>query len=304
MIRRVFWVWTGLAVFIAALFRISTTGLGLELPPGQFADMRAPTIAGCFGSDFAGRNNEWSLSRCTFGVEGSIGKLLVVGDSTAASMSDGVIEAARRFNFSVIVFPSQGCSFMVRQPYTYEWCADYYRQAQNLIESLQPNGLVISNYLSRMDIEDRRVPLPSGALPESKNARLNSTIMSFEEGIIETQQSHSKMPILIIHEVPTIQINLKPSLLFNRSREASINKKSPSYLRQREYVDAVNFVVKGFGVISVLDPSIELCSKQSCSARSPKGIFYYMDSYHLNPIGARLLSPKVSEWISSLGDSG
>ena len=306
MLRRALVIWFLTLGSIPALFIVSSTRFGLHYDQEVFIDSRLPTISGCFGRNEVGSENTWSQDLCTFGSRGSPHSLLIVGDSTVASMTDGLVSAAADLDMEIVAYPSRGCTFTSRFPHSYKWCSDYFEKSIGLISKIRPNGIIVSNYLSRMDLPDRRIPLINGDLPQSRQQRLQSTIDSLTEALLSARHLMPETPILIIHEVPVVPFR-RPSLLFNKATLPVVDEKSRSYLRQREYISAVERAATTFSNMSVIDPKSVLCRRSLCSAKTSDGMWLYMDSYHLNPRGASLLVAQFREWILnhvSLSQSG
>ena len=156
MLRRALVVWLLTLGSIPALFVVSLTSLGLHYDQEVFVDSRLPTISGCFGRSEVGIENTWSQDLCTFGSPDSQRSLLIVGDSTVASMIDGLVSATADLDMEIVAYPSRGCTFTARFPHSYKWCSDYFEKSIDLISKIRPDGIIVSNYLSRMDIPDRR----------------------------------------------------------------------------------------------------------------------------------------------------
>lgn len=228
--------------------------------------------------------------------ESRLGPLLVLGDSTAASLSDGVILAGEDLGFSIVVFPSRGCPFAARQPYSYTWCGDFYEDSLKLATNLKPRAIIISNYLSRMDIDDRRIPFPNGDLPRKKDERLQSAVQSVHDALLRLHSAFPTTPTLYVHEIPTIPLVQQPTLL-RRVSEPSIRRSSPSFRRQISYITAVEAKSESYPNITFLNPSSLLCGSLSCSAVSTDGINLYMDSYHLNPQGSAVLAEPIKSFL-------
>lgn len=297
MLRRAAFLWVFAMLGILLTYRLAEQGLGLERQNSLATDTRATTQSGCFGRNSLGIDNEWSLQACTFrSAESRLGPLLVLGDSTAASLSDGVILAGEDLGFSIVVFPSRGCPFAVRQPYGYPWCDDFFDDSLKLATNLKPRAIIISNYLSRMDIEDRRIPFPDGDLPRTKDERLQTAVQSVHDALLRLHSAFPTTPILYVHEIPTIPLVQQPTLL-RRVSEPSIRRNSPSFRRQVSYITAVEAKSESYPNITFLNPSSLLCGSLSCSAVSTGGINLYMDSYHLNPQGSTVLAEPIKSFL-------
>lgn len=296
MLRRALVMWLLTLGSIPVLFVVSSTRFGLDYDQEAFVDSRLPTISGCFGRNEDGSENTWDEDSCTFGFRGSQHSLLIVGDSTVASMTDGLVLATADLDMEIVAYPSRGCTFTSRFPHSYKWCFDYFEKSIDLISKIKPNGIIVSNYLSRMDLSDRRIPLVNGELPQSRQQRLESTIDSLTEALLSARHLMPETPILIIHEIPTVPFR-RPSVLFNQATLPFVDVRSRSYLRQREYMSAVERVATAFSNVFVLDPKSALCRRSLCPAKTSDGMWLYMDSYHLNPRGASLLSSQFREWI-------
>lgn len=297
MLRRAVLLWVFALVGVLLTYRLAEQGLGLERQDSLATDTRATTQSGCSGRNGLGIDNEWSLQACTFrSKESRLGPLLVLGDSTAASLSDGVILAGEELGFSVVVFPSRGCPFATRQPYSYTWCGSFFDDSLELATDLKPRAIIISNYLSRMDIDDRRIPFPDGDLPRKKDERLQSAVQSVHDALLRLQNALPTTPILYVHEIPTIPFAQRPTLL-RRVSELSIRRDSLSFRRQSSYITAVESKSESYPNITFLNPSSLLCGIVSCSAVTTGGINLYMDSYHLNPEGSEVLAEPIKSFL-------
>lgn len=296
MLRRAVILWGITISVIPVLFALSASGLGIQYSQEEITDSRLPTVAGCFGRQNNGSDNSWDRERCTFGVQNSRNVLLIVGDSTVASMTDGIVAAAAGLDVAIVAFPSRGCSFTSRAPHSYEWCVDYFQESINLAMEISPVGVIISNYLSRMDLNDRRIPLADGKLPDSRQQRLDSTVQALNEAIWSLRRISQNLPILIVHEVPTIPFR-RPSILLDRSDSPSLNKESRAFLRQQDYILAVEELMKSYTNIAAINPETVFCNDSQCSSVTLSGAPLYMDSYHLNPRGSMLLTGQFKKWI-------
>lgn len=293
-------LWSTCLIVTVVLSLIAGTGLGLKMEDSTSFDNRAPTLSGCFGNNQDDENQPWSLAKCTYPTRGAHGTILVVGDSTAASLADGAIAAAHQLNRSVVVFPSRGCLFAARQPYSYEWCGSYSTEAQQLIDESRPEILVITAYLSRMDLEDRRVRLPDGSLPKSREDRLQAVMLAVREQIVLARERRPRMPIIVVGEIPTVNFSPYPTLLFDRSGTRAVTRQSAGFKRQQEYLRRLKQVTSSIEGVTFLDITETFCDDRNCSAVSPDGELLYMDSYHLNPDGSELLVPQLLLILDSL----
>lgn len=297
MLRRMALLWLSAFLGVLLIYQLAEQGLNLERQDSPSADMRAVTQSGCFGRSSLGIDNKWSLPKCTFGsTQNRLGTVLVLGDSTAASLSDGAISAGDDMGLSIVVFPSRGCPFAMRQPYTYTWCVNYLEDSLELATDLKPRAIIISNYLSRMDIEDRRIPFPDGDLPQSKDERLQSAVQSVQDALIRLHDMFPTTPILYVHEIPLIPLFQQPTLL-RRVPKLSIHRNSPSFQRQMIYIRSVEARSERFSRITFLNPSSLFCGRVSCSAVSTDGRVLYMDSYHLNPEGSAVLAGSIKFFL-------
>jgi len=297
--RRIFKLWGAVMAVTVLLSAIATTGLGLDLENSTSIDARAPTLSGCFGRNKDGKDQSWNLEKCTYKQFGNRDTILLVGDSTAASLADGMIAAARELNFSLVVLPSSGYLFATRQPYSYERCNSFATDAQNLIGKIRPKILVVTAFLSRMDLDDRRVRLPDGSLPKSLEERLRATMFAIEEQLVLVRESQPEIPVIVVGEIPTIQFAL-PSLIFDQSVNRTVSREELGFKRQQEYLKRLKQMVLSIPGARFLDVTESFCDRKRCSAISMSGEMLYMDSYHLNPSGSILLMPQL---LSSLDDS-
>jgi len=290
--RRILKLWGAVTMATVLLSVIATTGLGLDIEDSASIDLRAPTLSGCFGRNKDGEDQPWNLARCTYKQVGNQGTILLVGDSTAASLADGLISAARELNHSITVLPSRGCLFAARQPFSYEWCMSFTSDAQSLIDEIQPKILVVTAFLSRMDLEDRRVRLPDGSLPKSPEDRLRAVMLAIQEQLVVVRDRQRDIPIVFVGEIPTIQF-ARPSLIFDRSDNRTVNRADFGFKRQQEYLTRLKQMVSSIEHVGFLDLTESFCDSKQCSAISKSGEMLYMDSYHLNPNGSESIVPQL-----------
>lgn len=142
--------------------------------------------------------SDFDRNKCISGSLISGRKLLVVGDSHAASISEAVISAYLKVNpgGSVLVWSKSGCPFLTDD--NSNRICDINRDfIMNLIEVEKPSEIVISNAVTRyLGIENLN------DLPRGLQSKLEVVGSSYERTFSFLNQI--EVPVYIVHEVPKL----------------------------------------------------------------------------------------------------
>lgn len=196
-------------------------------------------------------------------------RLMLLGDSQAASLASGAINAAGLVGAEITVHSQGGCPFMsssVDNKRCPSW-DDRWRA----IRDYGPDVLIVSNDWSSQDaryIKDLAIAVQS-----------------------------EQLPTIFIHEAPSLggsRESLASKYFFHSTSVPS----DPAI--HDASLNALNRVAEINNLIRVFDPETALCPKTRCSLEMSdlRGVFY--GGGHLSRKGSDLLAPDLAELISTL----
>ncbi len=263
-------------VFSFGLQKAANTGLGISKPPSKLLN-------------FATKNNcdegnlDWVTS-CSFAFGKSRFSAVLVGDSIARSVSDGVMTAVSALGGRLLITVKSGCPFIdnsIGSDYVFEPdCTELNNQRLSDITLLKPDVLVIVQ---------SQTAYMSNQSGDSILGNLAKILENFE---------NIQVPIIVQGKLPdcvfplTIISMIKGNIyrcaipLKNQTSRADLLKKS----------EVVTLKSKSNRFI---DPTESICPKGDC--RSYKnGEWLYADIAHLSAFGSQLLEPLFRDAIQSI----
>jgi len=269
---------------------IAGTGLGLNDVSSVTVNSqsRYARSSGCTRSE---------QNLCDFSRDNSKPLLLLVGDSAAGSISDGVSEAAQRAGLDFIVSFSSFCPFQFRPNEKFKGCKEFAEFRESLVRDLKPELLVIANMTDLYVASSPENGAPgntnaAGREPRTPSEALEFWLANFEEKIVNDLL---KQKTIVILQPPISQFR-NPTLLNPELNQV----KSPrllSKLRDRN-VNAESNLLKTYSNITTFDPATILCTTKMCD-QLLNGESLYLDSRHLTVLGSTYLSDAIFEKITS-----
>lgn len=229
---------------------------------------------------------------CRFKENRSNGLWLLVGDSTAKSISDGFVATAKNLNKEVMVFFKPGCSFQTPQSKFAGYCKEWRQNVWSAITILNPEVVAVSN-LNYLYVRDKPAPYTNIA-----SARL-----AWAE---ETKATFSRLNALksigvLIQTVPETKFDIRyeASLLHQkRFKERRVNNRDNEFLNLMEK-RALNKVP---GKYAVIDLYPELCDDTNCVVEKEVGMLYE-DSSHLSSIGSMYMARKLEYQLGRIAQN-
>ena len=270
--------------------RASGTGLGLDNDP-------------IFERPFSLGSNctyekDWKsvLDRC--GEVGSSNeRLLLVGDSQAAAISDGFVFAARSLGASYSMITSNSCPVHSQPNELREMCDEFHLDMQNIAKYYKPTVVVVANaadlYITRGGFgkPDTLIRNSSGEIPKNYQEALDGWV----EGVFVALDGEwfSNTKIVYVHMSPNAPL-VQTSVLKQNSKNVKFQLKSQ--FDRAEIVLMEKRQLERLGNVTLFDPATTLCPSGLCQTRSLEGPIY-ADEYHLNSRGAALLQGALRETI-------
>lgn len=278
----------------AALMVGATTTYGMREPVAEGANGSWAFTYGCQMS-----NLPFPIEKCSHLVEQPIGTVLLIGDSQAGSISDGVLNATDALNLNFVVWYNDGCPIFPRPTEERSDCAEYQKSIPQIISTVEPDLIIIANKSSLYGMGGGQhgglsIKNADGSTPDT----YSETIQMWTSGIQELFSSAPfvNQKILYLQQVPTSK-PIRPTLLRNSSRDSSFDLSFSS--NRNEIVRNEESALRNFQNVTLFNPSNYLCPNNRCST-SIKGISVYSDENHLSPYGSDLLTPSLTRVIRKL----
>ena len=252
-----------------------------------WGERRSAVINSCYGKIY----EDWSAENCSETVNESEKTVLLLGDSQAASASDGVNVAVKSLGLNAAYFAYPGCPMFSRAPRDSVVCRQVVEFELSLIEDLNPELVVIANAGFRYTwngLEVARSETSGGGFPSStseKEITVGEAYAEIVERILEDNRR-----VIIILEPPQVQFSKQISLL---SQDSKIVAKNVS--AQTSRIEINKYLSKRFAgndQVSIVQSDDLLCPTGVCYPKLD-GKWIYMENSHLNPDGSRLLAPLI-----------
>ena len=229
---------------------------------------------------------------CRFKENGSNGLWLLVGDSTAKSISDGFVATAKNLNKEVMVFFKPGCSFQTPQSKFAGYCKEWRQNVWSAITILNPEVVAVSN-LNYLYVRDK--PAPYTNIASARLAWAEEIKATF------TKLNALKSIGVLIQTVPETKFDIRyeASLLHQkRFKERRVNNRDNEFLNLIEK-RALN---KVRGKYAVIDLYPELCDDTNCVVEKEVGMLYE-DSSHLSSIGSMYMARKLEYQLGRIAQN-
>ena len=263
------------AVGIVAV-RAADTGLGLR-EATVFVEDRTMVASGCADAPTDGA----TLARCATPAGDGSPTVVLVGDSQAVSVHDGVVAAARERGFGTVPIANSGCPFLADPAMGNESCRALLDGAQEAIDALDPDVVVVANAGVRYLGADDRIPRPDGSLPRSLDDRMSSYVRSLLERVASLRRPGRL--VVVVVEAPQVTIDTRISLL-QRTERWEDGRLSEQEDRAAMW-SAVAAGLAGEPGVAVVDLAGWLCEGDRCPVFAGEERTYY-DATHLSRAGS------------------
>lgn len=219
----------------------------------------------------------------------------LVGDSHAASTSDGVIAAGGEWPVAIATQP--GCPLMRLGPLGSDGCAAATAETLAMVDRVGARVVVIANAATRYTWDGQVIPrseAAGGGLPRSAEERRETYVDAYVR-TVEALVAEGRRVVVIL-EVPTMTFSKRVSLL--RPNPAPRVTPLADQVDRNEIARMIVERLGGDDRVSIVDPAPILCPGGACSP-IVGGEWAYMEASHLNPYGASLLSGVIGEAIDA-----
>ena len=229
-------------------------------------------------------------STCRYRPKKFDGLVILVGDSTAKSLSDGFITATHNLGLEAMVFHLAGCPFQVSDSPFSQFCKSRNNDVWSAIRILKPVAVVVSN-LNYLYV--REIGLPDLQIGPTRVAWANETQKVF------AQLQKLKIEGLLIQPVPEFASDVRYGVTI--LKQHVIGEDRTVLNRENKFLNEMdtNAVMKVFDDRSILNLYRQFCTSDLCS-RVIDGKFMYEDSSHLSSVGSMVVAPEVEQALRLL----
>ena len=277
-----------------ALIIGATSTYGLQQPAIGGANGSWAFASGCQMTELP-----FPIEKCSHLVNQPKGTVLLIGDSQAGSISDGVLSATKSLNLNFVVWYNDGCPIFPRPTEERSDCANFQKSIPKLISSIKPDLIVVANKASLYGMGGGQhgglsIKNADGSTPDT----YSETIQMWTDGIqvMFSSEPFVNSKILYVQQVPTSK-PISPTLIRKSQMNSSFDLNFSS--NRNEIVKEERQVLERFANIEVFNPAETLCPNGRCST-SINGDSLYSDENHLSPFGAKSMSPALGLIIQEL----
>lgn len=259
-----------------AISRLADTGLGLSNKT-VFVEDRSMVVKECVDVP----TNDETIMRCATGNSNGRLSLLLIGDSHAVSVHDGVVTAASENGIGTVSIANSGCPFLMNPVMGNESCRALLESGQGVIDARDPEIIVLANAGMRYLGVDNRIPESNGKLPQSLDDRIGSYVRSLSERVKSLQRPGRL--VVVVMEAPRVKTDLRISILQRTERWAD-----GVLSEQRDRANlwsAVATALKDEPNVKVVDLAGSLCKHDLCSIFVGDERLYH-DATHLSQAGS------------------
>ncbi len=262
--------------------------ISADTTSGDLRAAHAAVAADCVNTDI-------DPSGCRFGPSPAKGTVLVLGDSQAYALADGLINAANALGYDTVVSSRTGCPFLSRTASGANDfpCRPWQKAALKYALASNPAVVVIANRSGgyvHPEIKWRTAATDGGDAASS----VSDAAALWQDGLtgVVKPLREAGIPVVIVGAVPempefTDQRSLFSQAFGSKALEVSTAK---SVAFRKPALDAELAVADEFPGTVVFDPVPALCGADVCSS-AVDGKLRYQDETHLTVDGSLLLSP-------------
>ena len=236
-------------------------------------------------------------SDCRWGPDDAAGTVLLVGDSQALSLSDGLIRANEGLGLATEVSSFSQCPFAAagRIAFSYDnaGCSEWQQQALEYALDSRPDLVVIANrpYVNQMTggttLLDAQGQVPSGS-DASEAAWVDAL-----DGVVRPLRE-AGIPVLIASAVPEASYDMPPTGMVHLGRARSTLDEAQT--RREVPLRSEQAVLEANPGTSIYDPFPVLCGSDVCPDVED-GAFLYADPRHLSVAGSLKLADTLGDAV-------
>ena len=282
-------------IFSFIIESLADTGMGLSEASKK---TQPPAYASRLGCGFSQSDlNIAEICKASEKSERTKKLVLLVGDSSANSASDGSRIAAELLNMDFAVYYADSCPYIARPSENGRQCKEFLDFVNQEIKRVEPEVLIISNmsdrYVSYGTQRGIVIRAADGRQPWNYSEALDIWIENLED--VMNRLPTSQRTLLLLQ--PPFSKFINPSL---------IRPSAPSEFVMLEFSESRNLITKrekdlvnGFGSVKAVDTASVFCKIGTC-IQYKDGKSLYTDDRHLSSSGSELMADLIKSEISKI----
>ncbi len=272
----------------------ATTAYGLNLETSTGATGSWAYKAGCQATE-----QVFPIETCLVKGDDTTNTVLLIGDSQAGAISDGVKAATEMMGISFAVWYNDGCPVFPRPTLEREDCDPFLKALPDLISLLNPSVIVVANKSTLYTTGGAQrggltIPKQDGQLPKTYSESIEMWIQGLQ--VQFNKAPFNEKQILLVQQVPTSK-PISPTLVNRNQKNYRFNINSDQD-RNQLIKDETSSLTK-YRNVTLLDPARTICSNGSCKV-TDNGKTVYSDEFHLSPFGALLLKQQLTTALEKM----
>ena len=274
---------------------LADSGLGLKI--NEISVRGEDSFATKLGCTFDDQQMVMSKS-CKLKRSTNKNLVLLVGDSAAGAISDGVYLATKKAGLDFVVVYGNSCPYQNKPNLSRTGCAEFVDFREELIDDLKPEVLVVANMSDLYVSANPQNGVPgntnsAGREPRNYTEALSFWIQNLEEKLLRDVKTQKTLVIL----QPPISKFSSPTLL---RRESVQDQASRSLSEFRDLIIQEEIkLFRRFSNVTIFDPATVLCGRNLCT-QSINGSSLYYNARHVTVDGSMFLSSEIYNSLISV----
>jgi len=272
----------------------ASTTYGLKLQTLTGATGSWAYQAGCQATDPI-----FSIDKCLVESAGATKTVLLIGDSQAGSISDGVKAASESLGVNFAVWYNDGCPVFPRPTIERGDCEPFLKALPDLIQRLDPSVIVVANKSTLYTTGGAQrggltITKQDGKLPKTYSESIDMWIDGLQKQFSSAPFENER--ILLVQQVPPSK-PISPTLINGNLDNYFFNINSDP--DRNQLIEKESSSLSRFQNLTLLDPAKSICPKGSCVI-AENGQTLYSDEFHLSPIGALRLKDQIVNALTKI----
>ena len=219
--------------------------------------------------------------------------VLLIGDSQAGSISDGVKAASESLGINFAVWYNDGCPVFPRPTLERDDCEPFLNALPDLIQRLSPSVIIVANKSTLYTTAGAQrggltIPKQDGQLPKTYSESIQMWIQGLETQFRSDLFLGTK--VILAQQVPTSK-PISPTLINRNQTDYSFGINSDQ--DRNQLIKNEKSALSEFKNVTILDPADSICPKGSCIVVE-NGQSLYSDEFHLSPAGSLRLQNQLA----------
>ena len=219
--------------------------------------------------------------------------VLLIGDSQAGSISDGVKAASESLGINFAVWYNDGCPVFPRPTLERDDCESFLNALPDLIQRLSPSVIIVANKSTLYTTGGAQrggltISNQDGQIPKTYSEAIQMWIQGLETQFRSDLFIGTK--VILAQQVPTSK-PVSPTLINRNQTDYSFSINSDQ--DRNQLIKNEKSALSEFKNVTILDPADSICPTGSCIVVE-NGQNLYSDEFHLSPAGSLRLQQQLA----------